>query len=234
MPKKGLILTVLAAAVLLAANALAESRVLTFDGDGWGTGVWGAYNTTIRMEPSGGNPGACVRFHGIGGLGGSFANQGVTGDLAAAGFTRLSMDIKAVQWFLRPDNTRPKGFFFIRNDSGAAPWVKAIPLFAPTTAAYKTCFVNFNPAWTDAQARADGWTAMAFPGTIGTVSFAETLRRVAQTGFWVQDLSAGAECSVLVDNWTLGTRTAMMPMKKDMKMDPKRRIQPFPGVPNKQ
>lgn len=234
MTRKGLFLTVLAAAVLLAANALAESRTLTFDADGWGTGTWGAYNTAVKMEPSGGNPGPCVRFHGISGLGGSFANQGFTGDLAGAGFTRLSMDIKTVQWFLRPNNTRPKGFFFIRTDSGAAPWVKAIPDFAPTGSGYKTYFVDFNPAWTDDQARANGWTATPFPGATGTASFADTLRRVTQTGFWVQDLSAGAECSVLVDNWTLNTRAAMMPMKKDRKMDPKRRVQPFPGVPNMQ
>ena len=92
--------------------------------------------------------------------------------------------------------------------------------------------MTFDPTWGDSQAQAAGWFLPQVPGATETVPFAETFRGVYQTGFWVQDTRA--ECSVLVDNWTLGQGIALTePAKSKVKMDPKRRVQPFPVLPGK-
>ncbi|MCJ2166311.1 MULTISPECIES: hypothetical protein [unclassified Pseudodesulfovibrio] len=223
------------AGVFLVGTAVAGSVVLTFDVNNLGTSTWGTYNTTKQFEGEGGNPGACVKFHGIGGLGGSFANNGFTGDFAAAGFTRISMDIKTVQWVLRPDNSNPKGYIFARYDDAHWPWCKEIADFDPVSGGYRTYSVDFNPGWTDAEAQANGWAVVTGYGDGATTSFGNTFHHVHQTGFWVQGVSDGAQCSVLVDNWKLGpSGQGVKTIQKPVKMDPKRRVQPFPVLPRSQ
>nr|WP_321512979.1 hypothetical protein [uncultured Pseudodesulfovibrio sp.] len=210
--------------VSMASGAMAETRVLTFDTNNWGTSSHGTWNTTKGFEGSGGNPGACVLFRGIGGVGGSFANNGFTGDFAAAGFRRISMDLKKKHWFLRPNNTLPKAYIFVRKQ-GCWWWSKQIQNFDPMASGYVTYSVEFDSGWTDAQAQANGWAITTGYGSANTATFSDTLRDVMETGFWIQDMAAGAECHVYVDNWTLSQAGLQLaPMRKPMKM------QPAPGV----
>jgi len=209
--------------VLMAAGAMAETRVLTFDSNNWGTSPFGTYNTTKSFQSDNGNPGACVLFRGIGGVGGSFANAGFTGDFAAAGFDRISFDIKKKHWFLRPNNQMPRAFMFVQKQ-GCWPWKKEIQNFDPMASGYKNYFVNFDPNWTDSQAQAEGWSLRTDYGTADTASFSDTMHNVMRTGFWIQEM-APAECHVYVDNWKLGPAGLQFaPMRQPIKM------QPAPGV----
>lgn len=207
----------LAAFLAVGGMAMAGSVLLTFDSNNWGTSPYGTYNTTKSFEGANGNPGACVLFRGIGGVGGGFSNNGFTGDFGAQGFRRISFDLKKKHWFLRPNNQQPKAYIFARKQ-GHWVWAKQIQNFDPMATGYKNYFVDFVPDWSDAQAQANGWQVITGYGQGSTTSFSATFADVYQTGFWIQDM-APSECHVYVDNWRLGPAGMMaVPIKKPMKL----------------
>lgn len=200
-----------------AGHVSAGTVVLTFDSNNWGTSPYGTYNTTKSFEGTNGNPGACVLFRGIGGVGGGFSNNGFTGDFGAQGFRRISFDLKKKHWFLRPNNQQPKAYIFARKH-GHWVWAKQIQNFDPLATGYRNYFADFDPAWTDGQAQANGWEVIVGYGQATTISFSETFGDVYQTGFWIQDM-APAECHVYVDNWRLGPAGMLaVPVKTPMKL----------------
>jgi len=182
---------------------LADSQVLTFDTNNWGTGIWGTYNTIKNFESSGGNPGACLLLKGISGVGGSFVNAGFTGDFAAGGYSRIAFDIKIKHWFPTQGQPAPKAYVFVRKGIAHDPWCRQIQDFSPVTTAWKRYSVDFNPDWSDAEAQANGWNIIHFNGTSQTSPFSETLHNVFQTGMWISVVDGGAECHIFLDNYSL-------------------------------
>lgn len=195
---------VMVAIVMIASNVQAGTQVLTFDTNNWGTGTMGTYNTIKNFEASGGNPGACLLLKGIGGVGGSFVNEGFTGDFAAGGFGQIAFDIKVKHWFPNPSQPPPVAYVFVRRGIGYQPWCKEIQGFAPVTTVWNRYSVDFNPDWNDTEAQAHGWNIINFPGpSMQTASFKETLHNVYQTGMWIRVIDGGAECHIFLDNYSL-------------------------------
>lgn len=216
--------------LVLSAGALAGSQVLTFDSNNWGTGTWGAYNTTKSFENSGGNPGACLLLRGISGVGGSFANAGFTGDFAAGGYGQIAFDIKVKHWFPNPSQPAPVAYVFVRRGNPHDPWCKQIQGFAPVTTQWKRYSVDFNPNWSDTEAQAHGWSIIHFPGATETAPFKETLHNVFQTGLWIKVIDGGAECHIFLDNYSLlpgsgGGSPTVSPTKSRVKVLTK---EPYP------
>lgn len=198
---KVMIVTVL---TVFSTNALANTQVLTFDTNNWGTSTWGTYNTVKSFESSGGNPGACLLLRGISGVGGSFENAGFTGDFAAGGYGQIAFDIKVKHWFPKPDQPAPVAYVFVRRGNAYDPWCKQIQGFAPVTTGWKRYSVGFNPEWSDTEAQAHGWSIIHFPGAdVQNVSFKETLHNVFQSGMWTSVIDGSAECHIFLDNYSL-------------------------------
>ncbi len=195
------------AAVMLvaafAAGADAGNQVLTFDANNWGTSVWGAYNTQKDFESSGGNPGACLLLKGFGGVGASFQNAGFTGDFAAAGYKKIAFDIKVVSWWPAPNQPAPTAYVFVRGSNTQKPWVKQVQGFAPVTTAWKRYAVDFEPNWSDSEANAHGWSILDRPGVTETAPFKNVIHNVFQSGMWIDVISGGAGCHILLDNYSL-------------------------------
>lgn len=215
-------------------GACAGGQVLSFDSNNWGTSTWGAFNTIKKFESSGGNPGACLLLKGISGVGGSFANSGFTGDFGAAGYKQIAFDAKVKHWFPNPSQPAPVAYVFVRSDNANDPWCKKIQGFGPVTTQWKRYSVDFDPNWSDAEAQAHGWSIIHHPGATGTAPFKETFHNVFQTGFWIDVIDGGAECHILVDNYSVLPKTVgTLPIMAPIRPIPKSRVklpakQPYP------
>lgn len=209
------VISFVAAVMLVVAFAVvvdAGNQVLTFDTNRWGTSVWGAYSTQKDFESSGGNPGACLLLKGFGGVGASFENAGFTGDFATAGYKKIAFDIKVVSWWPAPNQPAPTAYVFVRGSNTQKPWVKQVQSFAPVTTAWKQYAVDFDSNWSDSEANAHGWNIVDRPGVTETASFKAVLHNVYQTGMWIDVISGGAGCHILLDNYSLIAGEGLAPL----------------------
>jgi hypothetical protein len=191
---------------VLSTDALAGTKVLTFDGNNWGASCFAPYSCSTSFEGSGGNPGACMLLKGISRASAGFENPGFTGDFAAGGYGQIAFDIKVKHWFPNPSKPTPVAYVFVSGGYGYQPWCKQIQGFAPVTTGWKRYSVDFNPEWSDIEAKSHGWDIIIFPGgplEAKTASFKETLHNVYESGMWTTVIDGGAECHIFLDNYSL-------------------------------
>ena len=159
------------------------------------------YTTWRYLENADGQPAPCLRIKGISGVAMEVARAGFVGDFAAAGYGRLSMDLKIRSWFPPSGQPSPVPRIFIQRANDRSPWARKAEGFTPPIGNWRKIYVDFNPNWTDAQAQAAGWQVEEFG--LPHASFQETTHNVFVTGFWLQ-VPGGAETHVLIDNYALG------------------------------
>ena len=90
---------------------------------------------------------------------------------------------------------------FLQRSNDHSPWVKVVNGFSPVLGQWQQIYVDFNPAWTDAQAQTAGWQVEPFG--LPNAAFQETCRSVFASGVWLKIPGAPAESYFLVDNYTL-------------------------------
>ncbi len=168
----------------------------------WDDGDAGGFESgpasTLRVEPSGGNPDGslCVDSDAPGGASSALAMRGHwVGDYGRWGLVRLSLDLAAPSG----DALTPEIRFLPSPDPYAGSWSYRLAGSVPDDGAWHAFEIVFNPDWSDAQALAAGWQSSA------ARSFRETLAGVA-----VLEIANGAGGGTLcIDNLTTGRSGAV-------------------------
>ena len=198
-PIVALALMVMVAGV--AGKAAAGSQNYGFDSGYWGFNGDAGYSTWFSIENSDGRPAPSLRIKGMSGFGLEVTRPGLVGDFAAAGYGRISLDVKILSWFLPSSMPSPVPRIFIQHSNDHSPWAKAVNGFSPVTGQWQRISVDFNPAWTDAQAQAAGWQIEPFG--LPNATFQDTCRSVFASGVWLKIPGTPAESYFLVDNYAL-------------------------------
>lgn len=173
----------------------------TEDWSGGTTAGWTAntIDSTVVYAAAGGNPDGHIQTRGPSpgdfDIGALTAIPDFTGNYAAAGITGVSVDLNFM-------NGQFDGAWlrFRYLDATQSGWL--YPLTAVYPSSWQTYSVNFDPTWTDLQARNAGWLTDddLFVGVDPSASFAATLANVYTTEVWISgdiNLIAG------IDNFTV-------------------------------
>ena len=134
-------------------------------------------DSTVVHVATGGNPNGHIQTRGPSpgsfDIGALTAIADFTGDYAAAGITGASVDLNFMTGQF--DGTWLRFRYLDATQNG---WL--YPLTAVFPDVWQTYSVNFNPTWTDLEARNAGWITDddIFPGADPSVSFASTMANV--------------------------------------------------------
>jgi hypothetical protein len=160
---------------ILAAAAI--PGVETFDA---GTNGWirNTTSSTVVHVAAGGNPGGFIETRKdltppVFDVGAMTPNPNFTGDYAAAGIMQASVDVNFMT------NNITGAWLRYRTDAVTNGWLFPLTNAFPTDV-WNTYTVNFNPTWTDIQARNAGWLTDddLDPGTDPSPTFASVLASV--------------------------------------------------------
>lgn len=209
---------------VLAVPSLAGVTTYGFENGRWGFNssygdmIFGPFANFFYIENSDGKPAPCLRMKSIHGVGLDVERPEFKGDFKAAGYQRISVDMKVTSMFPSPNNPDPKPQIFIRGALGVVPWAKDAQGYSGTVGQWQKIYADFDPNWTDAEAQAHGWN---LPSSLSgpTRSFKETLADVYSSGVWFRVSSVGSEIHVRFDNYTLGPAAHIaQPIAQPLKM----------------
>src|SRR5262245_15599502 len=176
------------------------------------TGLAGFAPNTIQSSvvfaPSGGNPGGhLVTSETFAGatfeIGALTSRPEFTGDYAAAGIGRVSVDLDFRA------GTFTDAWLRFRIDAGSSGWL--FPLTATFPSGWNTYAVEFDPTWTDSQARAAGWLTDedVQPGAPPSPPFATVLANVGTAEIRLAGDPSGRVAGI--DNFSLQAQAAAVP-----------------------
>jgi hypothetical protein len=185
----------------LAGNAGAGSRIYGFESGYWGFNGDAGYTTWFSLENSEGQPAPCLHIKGMSGFGLEVTRPELVGDFAGAGYGRIGLDLKILSWFPPSSPPSPVPRIFLQRSNGHSPWAKVVDGFSPVKGQWQRIYVDFNPAWTDAQARAAGWQIEPFG--LPNATFKDTCRSVFASGVWLKFPGPLTESYFLIDNYSL-------------------------------
>jgi hypothetical protein len=176
---------------LTAAASAAELYIETWDAgtmEGW---IVDGSTATADYQPSGGNPDGWVLLANTSSDLIEFisSRDELTGDLAAAGIHRLTVDTRAIG---SPEVVVTAKFMTVGDVGLVSGW--RCDIVGGLDASWRTNALSFDPTWTDAEAEAHGWFDMPFTAA----SFSDTMSNVTKAG--VQLYGAGVT-EVGIDNF---------------------------------
>lgn len=155
--------------------------------------------TVVQVHGSGGNPdGYLLSQSQAGGnpystIGAMTHDSRYTGDFAAAGVYRVSVDLNLLSGGMREVLLRFRYLDFSHNG-----WTYRLEDSAMPAGQWRHHEVNIDPNWTDAQAMAAGWVQEPT-----SASFRDTMAHVYSTEIRVVGISASTATTFGIDNFAL-------------------------------
>jgi hypothetical protein len=168
-----------------------------------GTNGWGPNTTsaTVVHVAAGGNPGGFIQSRKdltppVFDIGASTSVANFTGNYAAAGIGRVSVDLNF------GTNNITDAWVRYRIDAVTNGWLHPLTAAFPTDV-WNTYTVDFNPTWTDLQARAAGWITDndINPAAPASPPFATVLASVGEAE--VRVASPSTSTLVSIDNYSI-------------------------------
>ena len=151
---------------------MAQDIVSTWDDPGAGLAGWekATMNTFTEYHDSGGNPGGHIRAYGNLTSGIINKQPEFTGDYIQKNYNTISLDIQVN--LQQMANFNPS--IQLRYSPSFAGWNYELTDFTLNAGVWQHFEVYFDPAWSDAEAQANGWVLSPGPGK----TFQETLAHV--------------------------------------------------------
>ncbi|HOX54405.1 MAG TPA: hypothetical protein PLC32_03040 [Candidatus Omnitrophota bacterium] len=153
-----------------------------------------AVGNSLVYHDTEGNPGGYIEAYGNFNSGISSNQQDFTGNFSEKNYNRILIDIKPIMVAV----AACKPGVYLRYSASFAAWKYILNNFTNTAGAWQHFEVNFNPAWTDAEAQANGWSLEEGPAK----SFAETMAHVGSVAVKIKYIS-NAAAYIGYDNFTL-------------------------------
>ncbi len=210
----------------LAGPVMAGTVTHGFDNGRWGFNSdygdfsFGSFTNFFYIENSDGKPAPCLRMKSIHGVGIKVVRPEFQGNYKTAGFRRISLDMKIASMFPPPNNPNPRPQIFILPGHGMSPWVKDASGYQPNLNQWQHIWADFDPDWTDGEARANGWEVVVLQG-MQSKSFKETMADVYATGLWLKVSKTGSEIHTRFDNYKLGPASHQAtPIMKPVQLKP--------------
>ncbi len=210
----------------LAGPVIAGTVTHGFDNGRWGFNSdygdfsFGSFTNFFYIENSDGKPAPCLRMKSIRGVGIEVVHPEFQGNFKAAGFKRISLDMKITSMFPPPNNPNPRPQIFILPAHDMSPWVKDASGYQPRLNQWLYIRADFDPDWTDAEAHANGWEVVVLQG-MPSKSFKETMADVYATGLWFKVGKTGSEIHTRFDNYKLGPASHQItPILKPIQLKP--------------
>lgn len=184
--------------ILMATVSVANAQdvVATWDDAAQALAGWQGVSVgnTLAYHETEGNPGGYIEAYGNMNSGISSNQPDFTGNFVEKNYNRISIDIKPIMVAV----AACKPGVYLRYSASFASWKYILSNFTNTAGAWQHFDVIFNPAWTDAEAQANGWSLEEGP----LKSFAETMAHVGSVAVEIKYVS-NAAAYIGYDNFSL-------------------------------